>query len=513
MNLRWTAAAGVVTVTAIGAAIGVAVASTEPTAPADRPATVGPQDQTFAATEDARPSSGRVRDVTLAAAPAQVRVGGRRVKTWAFNGKVPGPQIRVRVGDVLQARVVNNLPAPLTVHWHGVALRNDMDGVPDVTQTAIAPGATFTYRFKVSDAGTFFYHPHVGTELDRGLYGALIVDPARTDRSTARDITLLLDDWIDGTGKNPDDVLDQLKNGMGNMGQGSSGAGSGMPDMPGMSDMPGMGSAKSPLGSDIEDVTYPSYVLNGRAANDPATYKVRPDERVRLRLVNAASNTPFRVAAGGDRRLTVVASDGYAVKPVTVDTLLIGMGERYDVLVTAPKSGSMPIVARAEGLDKQALAVLRAGPGPAPRADVKPMALSGTLLRYSQLKATGSDALPERQPDRTYTVKLSGDMQTYNWGITTPTQDSVTLPVHYGERVRLVLDNPTKMWHPIHLHGHTFQLVSGRAPGARKDTVDIPPMSRVTVDVQADNPGQWALHCHNIYHAEAGMATVLSYVK
>jgi FtsP/CotA-like multicopper oxidase with cupredoxin domain len=109
-------------------------------------------------------------------------------------------------------------------------------------------------------------------------------------------------------------------------------------------------------------------------------------------------------------------------------------------------------------------------------------------------------------------VQLTGDMQTYNWGITAPEQAGVTLPVQSGQRVRLVLDNPTMMWHPIHLHGHTFQLVSAGAPGARKDTVNIPPMSKVTVDIQADNPGQWVLHCHNIYHAEAGMMTTLSYV-
>jgi FtsP/CotA-like multicopper oxidase with cupredoxin domain len=165
-----------------------------------------------------------------------------------------------------------------------------------------------------------------------------------------------------------------------------------------MQGMPGMGSAKSPLGSDIEDITYPAYLINGRTASDPATYDVRPGERVRVRLINAASSTPFRVAAGGGRRLTVIASDGYAVKPVTVDTLLIGMGERYDVLVTAPKSGSLPIVAQAEGLTRQALAVLRAGPGPAPRANVKPKTLTGNILRYSQLRRQPQTPCPSGSP-------------------------------------------------------------------------------------------------------------------
>ena len=464
---------------------------------------IGPNESLVAATERARRRGGAaVHTVTLVAAPATIRLAARTVETWAFNGSVPGPQIRLRAGQVLRARVVNRLPAPLTVHWHGIALRNDMDGVPGLTQKAIRPGGQLVYEFTVPDPGTFFYHSHVGTQLDRGLYGPLIVQPTAAS-SPQRAITLMLDDWVDGTGRTPDQVLAKLRAGTPGMGS-----------MPGMDMGNGMSkpSMQHPLGTDTSDVNYPYYLINGHSAGDPATYAVKPGERMRLRLINAGSDTPFRVALGGSR-LTVVAADGYPVKPVTVDTLPIGMGERYDVLVTVPRSGVFPLVAAVEGKQGEALAVLRAGSGRTPSPRVRPRELAGRLLSYTDLHAIAADALPASKPDQTYTVALTGNMHSYRWGARATSRDGVTLPVRLGQRIRLVLENRTMMWHPIHLHGHTFQVDTGAAPGPRKDTVIVPPMGRVSVDLIADNPGQWALHCHNIYHADAGMLTFLSYVK
>lgn len=461
-----------------------------------------------------------IRNVTLTAAPASIDLGSRVVKTWAFNGQLPGPTIHADAGDVVRARVVNHLPAALTVHWHGITIRNDMDGVPDLTQKAVAPGASFFYTFTVSKPGTYFYHPHTGVQLDRGLYGALIVhDSAQV--SSQPDIPLLLDDWIDGTGMTPDDEVRKLKSGamsmpsgssMSGMDMGGDNSGTGGMDMGGESDTPSPPSMTSPLGSDVSDVKYPLYVINGRDATRSPVYSVQPGQRVRLRLINAASATPFRVAFGGGK-MTVVATDGYSVEPVTTDALLIGMGERYDVEVTVSRSGALPLVAVAEGTSKQALAVLRAGSGDLPMPDVRPAAIDGHLLGLDELHATTHDALPAGSPDRTYKVTLTGSMMSFDWGVTAPRQGNATLPVKLGERIRLVLTNTTSMWHPIHLHGHTFEVVAGNGAGPRKDTVIVRPKSTVTVDFVADNPGQWVLHCHNIYHAEAGMMTVLSYVS
>ena len=480
---------------------------------------VSVQDDAVVAAEQARRSPGAVvRDVTLTAAPTTLTLGDRTVETWAFGGTVPGPELRLTAGDVLRARVVNDLPEPLTVHWHGIALRADMDGVPDVTQEAIASGASFTYEFTVPDPGTYFYHSHSGVQLDRGLYGALVVeDPAEGVSAADADVPVLLDDWIDGTGTDPDRVLAGLTAGS------TTGQDDAMEGVPGMSehpsgeDMAGMDmgepSADAPLGDDTGDVVYPLLLANGRPTTAPQEVAVAPGTRVRLRLVNAGADTPFRVAVGGSA-LTVVATDGFPVQPVEVDTLVIGMGERYDVLVTAPAFGAVPVVAVAEGKGDQALVVLRAGLGPAPDPQVSPAELTGRLLSLADLRPTADVQLAVRPPDRTYRVDLTGDMAAYDWGITAPESDGATLPVRQGERVRLEIRNTTGMWHPVHLHGHTFQVVAeDGGAGPRKDTVVVPANGSLTVELDADNPGQWALHCHNIYHAEAGMVTVLSYVR
>ena len=483
---------------------------------------VGPGSPAVAQAEAARAVAGsRTVDVTLTAAPTTVDIGGRTVQTWAFNGAVPGPTIRVTAGDVIRARVVNQLTAPLTVHWHGIALRNDMDGVPDLTQAPIAPGASFTYQFTAAEAGTYFYHSHVGTQLDRGLYGALIIDDRTQLASSTPDIPLLLDDWLDGTGQTPDEALEQLRSmNMGNSDSSSGMDGMDMGAMPGMDhgSMPGMdmGSAgvdaDHPLGIDTADLTYPAYLVNGRAPGAPAVYPVAAGQQVRLRLVNAGAATPFRVAFGAGQ-MTVIATDGYPVTPVITDSLLIGMGERYDVLVTVPSDGAFPLVAAAEGKAGQAMAVLRAGNGPLPAADVHPAGLDAAPLSYDELHASADVALPAGEPDVTYQVQLTGDMMNYQWGLGAPESGGATLPIKLGQRVRLELTNDTSMWHPMHLHGHTFQLLTGAGNGPRKDTVIVPPMSTVTLELLADNPGQWMLHCHNAYHAEAGMTTTLSYVR
>ncbi|MGQ0832424.1 MAG: multicopper oxidase family protein [Microthrixaceae bacterium] len=502
-----------VTAVAIVAAAAVWAVSVRPWRN-DTPSIIEPNDPVVALAEQARRAGDAiVRDVTLTAAPATIDLGDRTVQTWAFNGTVPGPEIRLRAGEVLRARVRNELPSSLTIHWHGIALRNDMDGVPGVTQDPIKPGGELVYEFTAPDPGTYFYHPHTGTQLDRGLYAPLIVEEPSAPTEFQRDFTVLIDDWIDGTGPTPDDVLADLRAGPSTMEEPAEGGMGGM-DMGGASgtDMTmSEPSPDAPLGTDTGDVSYPLYVINGRGPTSPAELAVTPGERVLLRLINAGSDTPFRVALGGSK-LTVIATDGFPTEPVEVDAILLGMGERYDVIVTLPDPGAFPLVAVAEGRDASALAVLRSGPGELPPPGVKPAELAGRLLSLEDLRAAPEVALSRRDPDRTYRVALTGDMTSYKWGIAASGDNGSTLPVRQGERVRLVIENQTMMWHPIHLHGQTPQVVTGNDPGPRKDTVIVPAMGTVTVDFDADNPGQWVLHCHNIYHAESGMVTVVSYV-
>src|SRR6266567_1560084 len=189
-----------------------------------------------------------LRSGLAAVAPeaGHIDLGGPVVATWSFGGQVPGPEIRVRKGQILQALLVNQLPAETTVHWHGVAIRNDMDGVPGMTQASVPPGGEFTYSFAVAEPGTYWYHPHAGVQLDRGLYGPLIVEDPSEPAAYDHDWTVVLDDWIDGTGYTPDQVLDALRNGMGGMSMAAASPSPTMSSMNGMSGVPMPASPGSP---------------------------------------------------------------------------------------------------------------------------------------------------------------------------------------------------------------------------------------------------------------------------
>ncbi|MBE1495897.1 FtsP/CotA-like multicopper oxidase with cupredoxin domain [Amycolatopsis lexingtonensis] len=450
-----------------------------------------PGDPRVAGSEARRRATGQVRTVRLTAQNGTVDLGGPEVTTWTYDGVLPGKEIRVRAGDTIRAELTNRLPAETSVHWHGLALRNDMDGAPDLTQAAIATGSTFTYRFVAENPGTYWFHPHSGTQLDRGLYAPLIVEDPAEPGGYDHDWVIVLDDWIDGTGQTPDDVLATLRQGTGGM----------------MGSMSGTGGSSALLGGDAGDLRYPHYLINGRVPAAPATFTARPGQRARIRIVNAGSDTAFRVALGG-HRLRITHTDGYPVEPVETDTLLIAMGERYDVLTTLG-DGVFPLVALAEGKDATALALIRTGAGTPPPATIRPAELEGDLAGYDRLAAATGVRLPAKAPDVTHTLDLTGGMMGYDWGINgTPLDMNRRLLVREGQRVRLVFRNGTMMWHPMHLHGHTFQL---GAAGPRKDTAIVLPGRTVACDFDAGNPGQWMIHCHNTYHAESGMATVLGY--
>ena len=472
---------------------------------------VGARSESVRRAEAGRRAAGqRVASAGLSARVATVDLGGVTVDTWAYGESVPGPLLRATAGDLLRVSVDNALPAETSVHWHGVALRNDMDGVPGMTQAPIGAGGRFLYEFTAPDPGTYFYHPHSGVQLDRGLYGVLVVEDPQEPGDYDLEWVVVLDDWADGIGRTPDDILAGLR---AMAGDGSSGMGhGGMGGMGGMNHgsmgMGGMGEAmSSPLLGGAGDVVYPHYLVNGRVPASPASLRGKPGQRVRLRIVNAGSDTAFRVALGG-HRLTVTHTDGFPVQRAEADALLVGMGERYDVRVTL-KDGAFPLVAAAEGKQGQGVAVVRTAAGAPPSASVRPSELDGLVLTVMDLVATPGARLPGRPVDRRHDLVLSGSMAPYRWTLNGKTfEDADPLEVHQGERVQLRFRNMSMMFHPMHVHGHTFAV---NANGVRKDTVIVRPMEILVVDLQADNPGQWATHCHNIYHAEAGMMTTLSY--
>lgn len=523
---------------ATGAAL-MATAAKEPATDTRVLATSGAVER-VEATRLAR-GTGRTTRATLTAAPAQVDLGGTVVDTWAYGGQLPGTVIRCTAGDLLQVDVRNRLPEPTTVHWHGLRLRNDMDGVPHLTQAPIDAGEDMRYSFVAPDPGTYWLHPHMGLQRARGLLSPLIIDDPHESGDYDVEFVVVLDDWIDGTGTTttttPETVLRALlEGGLKSRYQTPLRAG-GIEDRsqswqyhaPGLSDPPPGIAPIAPASRMADAVSYPFYLLNGRLPTAPQTLAAKPGQRARIRLVNAAATTVFRVALGG-HQLTVTHTDGFPVEPVTVDTLQVGSGERYDVTVTLA-DGVFPLVAVAEGHGAQALGVVRTASGPPPSPAAAPTELGGRLLDLPDLRSPAGRGLQERAPDVHHSLYLTGDMADYAWRINAETYNPrrpfagiTPLPIREGQLVRMTLLNQTPMYHPMHLHGHTFTVRAvGRvnpgtknalvANGTLKDTVMVPPGEQVVVDFAADNPGQWLVHCHNAYHLATGMATVASYVS
>ncbi len=467
----------------------------------------------IAAAEAARPRTGKSVSATLTASQSDIDLGGAVARTLAYNDQVPGPVIRAAVGDELAINLDNRLPRPSSVHWHGIALRNDMDGAAPATAN-VSPASRFTYRFTSPHPGTYWAHPHTGLDADHGLYLPLIIDdPAEPGHYDAEWI-VLLDDWTAGIGSSPQQIYDGLR-GM------RTGHGSSMPAMPGMGkpghegmpDVPGVGGVgpSDLLGGDAGDVSYPYYLINGRIADAPTTFTAKPGQRVRIRIINVGSDTAFRVALAG-HSMTVTHTDGFPVIPTRVDAVLLGMGERYDVVVTTG-DGVFPLVAAAEGKNAVARALLSTGAGSAPDPAFQPSELRGRVGTVDAFTAAPEVVLESTETDTALTAQLSGTMMGYNWMINgRPYLDTTPLTIQQGQNATLTFTNSTMMWHPIHLHGHTFQVIKpDGSPGCRKDTVIVLPMKSVSVRFVADNPGIWMLHCHNTYHQEAGMMTTLNY--
>lgn len=469
----------------------------------------GEQGDSIAAVEARRPHSGRTVSATLTAERAGVDLGGTFAETLAYDGTVPGPVLRASVGDEVVVTLRNRLPRSTSVHWHGIAMRNDMDGAAPATPD-IAAGTDFTYRFSVPHSGTYWAHPHTGLDADTGLYLPVIVDDPRDPGDYDAEWIVVLDDWTDGVGSSPTQIFDGLRGGL-----------SPAHDMRGAGDMPGMdmgtvagvgGTGKSGLlGGDAGDVSYPYYLVNGRVAAAPSVFRTKPGQRVRIRMINAASDTAFRVAVAG-HRLTVTHTDGFPVMPVDVDALLLGMGERYDVRLTAG-DGVFALVASAEGKNATARALLVTGAGAPPPVDFQHPELGGRVGTVGDFTATAAAALAPAAADVQLPVDMAGSMMPYEWTINgLPFPRTTPLQVRPGQRAEMRFNNTTTMWHPMHLHGHTFEVLTADGqPGARKDTVIVLPKQQLRVAFVADNPGQWMLHCHNTYHQDAGMMTRLDY--
>ncbi|UCF91128.1 MAG: multicopper oxidase family protein [Desulfobacterales bacterium] len=438
-----------------------------------------------------------VREFHFSASPARINLGtGPDFVAWTYNGQVPGPEIRVREGETIRVILKNYLPEATTIHWHGVPVPNAMDGVPGVTQPAVRPGGTFVYEFEARPAGTYIYHSHAKYQLDQGLYGPLVIEASPPRESYDREYSLMLEDWVmqDGGGIS----RTQRRPPMGMMG--------------------GMrhGRMRSPSpGGPLQEPFYDGYAVNGRVYPAISPLEVRPGERVKIRLMNASSATIYYLRLAG-HPLTITHLDGQPVRPVETDVLRIGMGERYDVMLTADNPGSWLLAASEEGFGEGRLRVPLRYRGVRPQEPVPPTFRPGLrMATYQDFSAAGPPEGPADAAGRFYGQTLSGGMHSPFWSINGRLYpDAEWLTVRNGERVRLSYGNDSMMPHPMHLHGHFFQVVNPALPPnlwVTKDTVIVDPMQRLDIEFRADNPGHWFHHCHNLYHMEAGMANVVVY--
>ncbi len=502
---------------------------------------------------------------------ANVMIGGRKGHAVTVNGSLPAPLIRFREGERVTLNVHNTLDEDTSIHWHGLLVPFYMDGVPGVSFPGIKPGETFSYEFAVPQNGTYWYHSHSGLQEQSGLYGPIIIDPAGADPvSYDREYVLVLSDWlfehphkVYAKLKKNNEVFNMQERTLGDFIRDASDKGLGET----VEDRAMWGNMRMSA-TDIADVTGAvySYLINGHSTEDNWTALFETGERIRLRIINAAAMTIFNFRIPG-LPMTVVQADGLHVQPVDTDEIQIGVAETYDVIVEPKRARPFAIVAEAIDRFGQAVATLsprtemratapllrerpilthkdmamdhggmahdghaipkqahnhKMGVGvdmvaemPTNRLNEPGLGLENVphrTLRYTQLKSTVPN--PDlRAPEREIEIHLTGNMERFMWGFDGVKFSAIEKPftLYEGERVRFTLVNDTMMTHPIHLHGMFFDLNTEESDHRpRKHTVNVKPGEKLSFDVTADHVGDWAFHCHLLFHMHAGMMQVVS---
>ena len=544
--------------------------------------------------------SGEVIDLTVGSGHRIVE--GRRGPGIAVNGSVPGPLIRLREGQNVRLNVTNNLNADTSIHWHGLLVPFQMDGVPGISFPGIRPRQTFNYEFPIRQSGTYWYHSHSGLQEQSGHYGPLIIDPAEPEPvEYERDYILLLSDF---TVLDPHFIMSRLRTGEGYFNRQLS---SWTDNYPMSGEERRMWAEMQMPATDIMDIGAPTYTFlaNGRGPTEGLEYLFRQGERIRLRVINGSAQSFFNVRIPG-LPMTIIAADGQNVRPVEVDEFQIGTAETYDVVVTPGKADAYAIVGESMDRSGMALAMLASRPGA--RASVPPLrdpplltmadmgmnhgpaaegghggmdhgstdhkamghgadaaapaaashSMDGMSMRDTSLLPPDVEIGPgvdmvsmapvdkmgdpglglrdvkhrvlnyrmltaleanrdTREPSRLLELHLTGNMERYMWSFDGQMYSAVSdVPIRFAwnERVRVKLVNNTMMAHPIHLHGMFFELVNGKNADQqpRKNVVIVQPGASAQFDLTANEPGDWAFHCHLMYHMHGGMMQTVTVV-
>ena len=481
--------------------------------------------------------------IRLAATTRVLDVNGRAATVFGLAGPTSQGLV-LDPGQRFRVDLTNNLPEPTLVHWHGQIPPNIQDGVPDIPRPMLKPGESRSYDFEPL-AGTYWMHSHVPMQEIRLLAAPLIVRSAQDVAADRQEVTLFLHDFAF---KSPEEVMAEIKQGHGGGSHGSGGThdepakgaghsmapatetkemdhsamghgtmnhdamGGGMQGMM-RSMMPGMMGDMAGMEMDLNDYNWDAYLANDRTLADPEIVRVERGGRVRLRVINAAAATVFWIDTG-KAAARLIAVDGHDIRPLDGNRFGLAMGQRLDLELDLPdEAGSWPILALREGARERTGIVLATAGAQITKipelAEQEAPAFDTDLSQELLLEAL--HGLPERSVERSHMVMLGGTMDPYVWTINGAVWGQHRPVVATtGERVQLSFHNMSMMGHPMHLHGHVFQVVdiNGRkVDGARRDTVYVPPMSMVTVSLDAGEAARWMLHCHHMPHLETGMMT------
>lgn len=439
---------------------------------------------------------------TLTLASRTLEVNGRAASVYSLTGPDGKPGLSFDAGSDFDVMLANTLGEDTIIHWHGLTPPWDQDGVGGAPKPLIKAGETRPFRFPVGGGGTHWMHAHTLQEQNL-LAAPLIVRRPEEKSADEQEIVVLLHDFSFTPAA---ELLAKLK-----------GSQAAMPGMSGMDMAPGMqmsGMDQGGMGAmamDLNDIEYDAYLANDRTLDDPEVVKVEKGGNVRLRLINGATATAFTIDLGALQG-TVVAVDGQPIQPVEGRRFPMTMGQRLDIrLHVPPEGGAFPILALREGGAQRTGVVLATAGSAVPR--LAPIGeVTGPVLDIAyEVDLRAVTPLAARPADVRYAVDLTGGMAGYNWAM----PGAEAIKVSQGQRVEIAMRNASMMAHPMHLHGHHFQVVGldgGVAfPGAVRDTVLVPPGRTVTIAVDAQNPGRWAFHCHHLYHMAAGMMATFAY--
>ncbi len=503
--------------------------------------------------------SARTVHYELSATREKVNLSGKKSVDFALliNHQIPAPTLEFTEGDEAEIVVKNDSDEDeISVHWHGILLDPYMDGVPYVNTPPIYPGKSHTFRFKLRQHGTYWYHSHTNVQEQKGIYGGIIIHPKKREISYDKDLVAVLSDWTD---ENPTQVLKNLrKDGeyyLYKKGTMRSLWGAYQAKAMGnylYNEMTRMG------GMDYSDVGYDAFLINGKRNSEATDFQA--GDKVRIRLINAAASSYFHVSLG-QSPMNVISADGVDIKPVNADEILIGMAETYDLLYVIPENKSIELKATAQ--DGTGTGSLWIGKGEKENATVKgkpdlymkmnmgsfwdtvkytgsftksPMAgmdhskmdmgsmdhskmdhskmdMGSKTLTVDDLEAPSSTKFASKLPTHDVELILDGDMERYIWLINGKAihQDR-NINIKENEVVRFTFVNNSMMHHPMHLHGHFFRVITAKGDHSpMKHTVDVPPHTTRTIEFYSNEPGEWMLHCHNLFHLKTGMARVVKY--